>query len=353
VALKNLKKNLAPGNFVRRPGAGRRRKELTEPGLQAAFDGVIDGHTAGCPVVGVRWTYLNKNEIVGNLMEKGIQAGRGIVARLLGNADLGQRKISKALTMKEEIAGRNEQFEQIAAYKKEYLGNDWPVLSIDTKKKEQLGRFYREGQVLSDKAVKSNDHDFPSFSPGKVVPYGVYDVGRNEGHLLLGQSDDTAEFNVACLRQYWEVHGAALYHNNEPILVLADGGGSNASANRLFKQELQVFADDIGRPIRVAHYPPYCSKYNPIEHRLFPFITKAWNGVMLDGIDTMVRLVEERTKNLKSKIKISVCKIEKAFKKGVTVYDDYLEHMDIVFDEINKKWNYWITPLGYITTVNI
>ncbi|WP_347871061.1 hypothetical protein [Rhodococcus sp. (in: high G+C Gram-positive bacteria)] len=164
---------------------------------------MIDSHTAGCPVVGVRWTFLNKNEIVGSLMEKGIQAGRGIVARLLGNAGLGQRKISKALTMKEEIEGRNEQFEQIAAHRKVYLENGWAVLSIDTKKKEQLGRFYGAGRVLSDKAVKSNDHDFPSFSTGKVVPYGVYDVGRNEGHLLLGQSDDTAEFNVACLRQYW------------------------------------------------------------------------------------------------------------------------------------------------------
>ena len=326
---------------------------MAEPGLQAAFDTVIDAHTAGCPVAGVRWTYLNKNEIACNLLEIGIQAGRGIVTRLLEKAGLGQRKISKALTMKEGIEGRNEQFEQIAAYKKEYLGHGWPVLSIDTKKKEQLGRFYREGQVFSDKAVKSNDHDFASFSPGKVVPYGVYNVGRNEGYLLLGQSDDTAEFNVACLRQYWEVHGAALYGSREPILVLADGGGSNASANRLFKQELQVFADDIGRPIRVAHFPPYCSKYNPIEHRFFPLITKAWNGVMLDCIDTMVRLVEERTMNLKSKIKISVDKIDRAFKKGVTVYDDYLDYMDIVFDKINKKWNYWITPLGYITTVNI
>lgn len=253
--------------------------------------------------------------------------------------------MSKVLTMKDNIEGRNEQFEKIASYKKEYSENNWPILSIDMKKKEILGKFARQGQVLCDKAIKSNDHDFQSLSSGIVIPFGLHDSGRNEGYLLLGQSDDTAEFNVACLRQYWEVYGSEIYSNNEPILILADGGGSNGSANRLFKQELQAFADDIGREIRVAHYPPYCSKYNPIEHKLFPHITRAWSGVMLDSIDTMCKLINERTQNWKSTIKINVDRIDKSFKKGVRLADDYLEYMDIFFDEVNKKMNYYFKPM--------
>lgn len=298
----------------------------------------------GCPVTGLRWSYLSTSEIIVNLAQDGFHTGRKVVTRLLEKADMGLRKMSKVLIMKENIEGRNEQFNQIAQYKKEYSENNWPVLSIDIKKKELLGNYFREGRVLGNQAIKVFDHDFASFSSGKVVPYGVYDVGRNEGYLLLGQSDDTAEFNIACLRQYWTMYGSKIYNNNEPLLIIADGGGSNASASRLFKQELQDFADDIGRKIRVAHFPPYCSKYNPIEHRLFPLITKAWNGVVLDSIDTMCELIRKRSANWKSDIKISVDKIEKSFKKGVKVADDYLDYMDIFFDEVNSKWNYFFKP---------
>jgi hypothetical protein len=329
--------------MIRFPGAGRPRTEATEPELQKAFDSTIDSHTAGCPVDASRWTYLNTNEIKNILIEKGFSVGARVVKRLLNTANLGQRMMSKVVTMKENIDGRNEQFEKIAEYKNEYLTKGYPVLSIDAKKKEQLGRFKRNGQVLSNQPVTCYDHDFPSFSSGKVIPFGIYDVGRNEGHVLLGQSDDTAEFNVACLRQYWEMHGSKHYTNDEPILILADGGGSNASANRLFKQELQMFADEFGRTIRVAHYPPYCSKYNPIEHRLFPWITKAWDGVMLDSEDTMAKLVVERTRHMKSTIKVIVDKIEETFQKGVKVMEGYLDYLDIQFDEINPKWNYTLT----------
>jgi Rhodopirellula transposase DDE domain len=332
-------------------GGGRLAKELVEPTLQSTFDLVIDSHTAGCPVNATRWTYLRTSEIKNHLKDKGLQVSRSVIKRLVQKAGLGRRKMSKKLTMKKEIDGRNEQFEVISKQKAEHLSKGYAVLSIDTKSKENLGMFYRDGQITSSEPINCYDHDFTSFSSGRVVPYGVYDVGLNAGYMILGSSADTAEFNVACLRQYWADYGSKNYTNNEPILILADGGGSNASANRLFKQEIQGFADHIGRVIRIAHYPPYCSKYNPIEHRLFPYITKAWEGVMLDSRDTMKQLIEQRTKHLKSGLKIIVDFIEETFKKGVTVFDDYMDYLDINFDEINPKWNYTLSPLIQNTTV--
>lgn len=268
-----------------------------------------------------------------------------VVNRLLDHAGIGHRKMAKVETMKHEIEGRDEQFRIIQAYKSMFLDNGYPVFSIDVKKKEMLGRFYRPGQVLSNKEFTCYDHDFSSYAQGKVVPYGVYDIARNEGYMLLGQSPDTAEFNVACLRQYWKNHGANIYPSDSPILLLSDGGGSNASSNRLFKQELQDWADEIGRVIRVAHYPPYCSKYNPIEHRLFPFITKAWEGVMLDNVETMIHLIETRTRNLKCGIKIIAESINLVFKKGIKVLDNYLDACNIIHDSVNEKWNYQIVPM--------
>lgn len=318
---------------------------MSEPLLENAFDAVFDTHVAGCPVDGTRWSYLNKNELVLNLVKKGFKVGRHVVTRFLTKAGLGLRKMAKVRTMKENIAGRNEQFERIAELKKRYLANNWPVFSIDVKKKELLGRFARSGQVLCDKAVGSNDHDFASMSLGVVVPWGLHDSGLNEGYIILGQSDDTAEFNAACFRQYWEMYGSKIYCKKDPILILVDGGGSNASANRLFKQEMQGIADELGCEIRIAHYPPYCSKYNPIEHKLFPLITKAWSGVMLDSVDTMCTLVKERCQNWKSELKVNIDKIDKSFKKGVRVYDDYMDYLDITFDEVNKKLNYMFRPL--------
>lgn len=306
---------------------------------------MVESHTAGCPVAGVRWTYLRSSELVEQLLNREIQVSVYVIDRLLAQAGIGRRKLAKKETMKADIPGRDDQFKIIQGYKSSFLQNGYPVLSLDVKKKEMLGRFYRSGQVYGDQEITCYDHDFASFSTGKVVPYGVYDVGRNEGHMLLGQSADTAEFNLACLRQYWDHHGSKIYDGDHPILLLVDGGGSNGSTNRLFKQELQDWVDEIGRIVRVAHFPPYCSKYNPIEHRLFPFITRAWEGVMLDSLQTMIQLIESRTRNLKCGIKIFVEAMTRVFHAGVAVFDNYLESCNIIHDPVNGKWNYQVIPI--------
>ena len=250
------------------------------------------GHKAGCPIKGQQWTYLNAREIRDLLLEKGLSVCTKVVKRLLKKLGVGQRQFSKKQPM-DKVENRNEQFEKVNNYKRHYLSRGYAVLSIDTKKKELLGPFHRRGKLYSENEAKCYDHDFPSYAIGKIVPYGIYDMGRNEGYIRIGQSADTAEFSVSCLRHYWKEYGSKIYNTDNPILILADCGGSNGNRCRLFKQQLQTWSDEENLRIRICHYPPYCSKYNPMEHRLFPFITRALNGVMLDSMETAVELYEE------------------------------------------------------------
>ncbi len=167
--------------------------------------------------------------------------------------------------LKKDVTHRDEQFNNIASFRKYYLSRGYAVLSVDTKKKELLGRFHRPGQCLSQGERTCFDHDFPSLAEGKVVPHGIYDVGRNQGHITLCHSKDTAKFNVDCCRQYWQQIGRHHYPKNTPILLLLDGGGSNGCRNRRFKQELQDWANEAELNIGVAHYPAYCSNSSTVD----------------------------------------------------------------------------------------
>jgi len=302
-------------------------------------------HVGGCPMQGIRWTYLTTSEISQRLIQAGLRVSRAVIEGLLDKLGLGKRQMKKDRIMKDDIIGRDKQFKIIDSYRRYYLGRGYAVLSVDVKKKEMLGAFRRNGQIWCEEALNAYDHDYASVSNGQVVPHGIYDLGRREGYLTLGQSADTAEFNVTCLRKYWAEHGSKLYPPQNPIILLLDGGGSNSSRVRLFKQELQEWADEWNLNIRVAHYPPYCSKYNPIEHKLFPAVTRAWQGLMLDTVETMVRLIEQRTQHLTSGLKIFVDTIDQVFERGVNVFDNYLDYCNIIFDKINPQWNYRILAM--------
>jgi hypothetical protein len=330
---------------VRIPGGGRKKKEVSTPDLLNSLKKLFKNHTAGCPVAGVKWTHLSTRELTNELIKQGYTVCEHVVKRLLVEQKLGHRGLSKSQTMKDDIPNRDEQFVKISKLRDYYLSRGYTVLSMDVKKKEETGRFHRPGKVWSASPVRCYDHDFNSFSSGRVTPHGIYDLGRNEGFITLGQGSDTAQFNVACLRQYWKEQGSCKHKKGTPILVLLDGGGSNGSRNRLFKQEMQDWADDYGLNVRVAHYPPYCSKYNPIEHRLFPAITRAWNGVMLDSPQTMSELITQRLSNLKSGLHIGVGIMEQTFEKGVKVFDNFLDYCNIVHDPELPKWNYRILAM--------
>lgn len=241
------------------------------------------------------------------------------------------------------VAFRNEQFENIAQLKATYIAAGNPIISMDTKKKEYLGNFYRDGRLYTQEELQVNDHDFTSQADGIVIPHGIYDIQRNSGYINLGNSHDTSEFACDCIRNWWYNQGRSDYPHATSILVLCDGGGSNSSRYYIFKQDLQALVDEIGIEIRIAHYPPYTSKYNPIEHRLFPHVTRACQGVVFKSME-LVKELMEKTKTRQG-LQVTVQILDKVYQKKRQVAEDFKETMRIVFDEFLPKWNYTAVPI--------
>jgi hypothetical protein len=237
---------------------------------------------------------------------------------------------------------RNAQFENIVSLKDVYIDAGNPVISMDTKKKESLGNFYRDGHLYTTEELQVYDHDFNSQAEGIVIPHGIYDLQRNTGYINLGTSYDTSEFACDCIRNWWYHRGRFDYPNATSILVLCDGGGSNSSRYYIFKQDLQALVDELGIEIRIAHYPPYTSKYNPIEHRLFPHVTRACQGVVFKSIDLVKELMEKT--HTRQGLKVTVQIVDKVYQKGRKVAKDFKETMRIVFDEFLPQWNYTAVP---------
>jgi hypothetical protein len=213
---------------------------------------------------------------------------------------------------------------------------------MDTKKKEMLGNFYRGGKLYTLEELRAYDHDFKSFSEGDIIPHCFYDVRLNVGYIQLGTSHDTGEFACDSFRHWWYNHGRLNYPDATSILVLCDGGGSNSSRQYLFKQDLQCLADEIGIEIRIAHYPPYCSKYNPIEHRLFPHVTRACQGVIFTSVDLVMELMSNTSTS--TGLKAFVHLINKAYETGRKVAADFKDNMRIIFDQFLPRWNYRAVP---------
>ena len=260
----------------RKKGGGRKKLIEVSAALEENFLKVLEDHTAGDPMrADVKWTNLSRGEIASRVTELGTQVSRHVVSQLLRKHKYRKRKALKKKTMGPRNPNRNAQFENIARLKKEYLNAGLPVISMDTKKKELLGNFYREGKIDTQETIETNDHDFGSAGVRTVIPHSLYDVGKNKGFVHLNTSHDTSELACDSLAAWWEEEGRAYYPKAKKLLLLCDGGGSNIATMYLFKEDLQKLADRLGIEIRVAHYPSYCSKWNPIEHRLFPHLTGA------------------------------------------------------------------------------
>jgi Rhodopirellula transposase DDE domain len=312
--------------------------------IDAAFLRVVAENTAGDPMnAKVRWTNLSARQIVAHLKTAGLNLGRRAVRRLLKRHGYRRRKATKDRVMGNR-PGRNEQFLNIARLKAEYLHACDPVISIDTKKRELIGNFFRPGTLYTTDPVKVFDHDFPSFAKGVVIPHGVYDLARNTGHITLGTSHDTSEFACDSVRLWWQRQGKAAYPNAKRLLILCDGGGSNSASRYLFKEQLQRLADELGLEIRIAHYPPYCSKYNPIEHRLFPHVTRACAGVIFHSVELVKQLVQRTS--TKTGLSVTVDVLESLYQTGLKVAVGFKKKMRIVFDAFLPKWNYRAVPTG-------
>jgi hypothetical protein len=331
------------GDRIRRPGGGKKKTEEKQPEVLQHVQQTIWERTAGDPMrTDVLWTDLTPRDIALSLeQEWGQSIGTRVVRRMLDDLGFARRQIAKVLPGG-EIADRDPQFRYIADLKAQFLAAGQPVLSIDTKKKECLGMLYRNGKVYCQQAQKAFDHDFPSWPEGVIVPHGIYDLARNHGWLHLGLSRDTTAFACDSLRLYWETDGQHHYPQATEILLLCDGGGSNSCRKHLFKQDLQAVVNQLGIAIRVAHYPAYCSKFNPIERRLFCHVTRACQGVLFDSLQTVMVLMHKTS--TQTGLSVTVRVIEKVYEAGRKVADAFKRNMPIVFDAFLPKWNYRVVP---------
>jgi len=318
---------------------GRKKASCQHPEVVETLREIVEVHTAGSPVEpGELWTNRSPNELSEELSAAGFSVCPNTVARLLREElELSQRSAVKTIALGES-ADRDAQFQRIAQLKKQYLARGWPVISIDTKKKELLGDFFRPGRGWTDATVRALDHDFPSASSGKVIPYGVYDIGANEGFVLLAEGADTGELACDAIRRWWFRRGVGKYPQAVEILALADCGGSNGYRLPLFREALCGTARRIGRSIRVAHLPPYCSKYNPIDHRLFCHLTRSLKGLLCRSIP-IVRDAFART-TTSTGLNVVVELARRTYQAGVKATDDYLANELISRDKRLPLLNY-------------
>jgi len=323
-------------------GGGRKTALEQSAQLETHFLGLLADFTAGDPMrEGVLWTNLSCGEISRRLGAKATPVSPNTVRKLLKKHKLGRRKARKKKALGAH-PDRNAQFENIARLKDAYLSAGDPVLSIDTKKKELLGDFARDGYTYTQVPVDTLDHDFPSAGSGKLIPHGLYDLARNEGTIHLNTSHDTSKLCCASIAQWWQRHGSRHYPEARRLLILCDGGGSNAANRHVFKEALQALATQLGLEIRIAHYPPYCSKHNPIEHRLFPHITRACQGVVFHSLAIAKHFMEQARTSTGLKVTVEV--LAGVYETGKKCAADFLENIRIVFDKYLPRWNYRAFP---------
>ena len=329
---------------IRRTGAGRKSVLPQHPEWTQAVVQIIEPHTAGLPQdENVVWISLSVTQIMSELSARGYDISRYFVRQILDSLGLRERSFYKDLPMK-DVKDRNEQFEQIASICEDALNVGLPIVSIDTKKKEMLGNFKREGKALSNGPLKSLDHDFSTFSDGQIVPHGIYDVTKNVGYMTLGISHDTSKFVCDNIARVWENHLKWQYPDAHTLVILCDGGGSNSSSHRIVKQDLMGLANKLGIRLLIVHYPPYCSKFNPIEHRLFSQITRSWNGAPLMSLQNAADRAAMTT--TKKGLKVHVHINSKTYDIKRPIEESYQKRLarQVVFAPELGKWNYLIKP---------
>jgi hypothetical protein len=335
-------KETIPRNRDRKAGGGRKQVIEMQADINDVFLSVLKEHTAGDPMdEKVKWTNLTKADIAAELTKKGFKVSRNIVKKLLKKHDYVKRKPFKNIAAGSHV-NRNAQFERIAELRTSYEAAGNPVVSVDTKKKELIGNLSRDGKIYTTETIEVFDHDFPSLAEGVAIPHTVYDTVQNKAYVTIGTSRDTSEFACDSIRQWWNNHGRLLYPYAISILMLMDGGGSNSSRHYIFKQDLQALVDELGIDIRVAHYPPYTSKWNPIEHRVFPHITRALQGMVLTSHQITKELIERAT--TKTGLSVVACILNKVYETKRKVAAGFKESMRILFDNILGQWNYVATP---------
>jgi hypothetical protein len=318
--------------------------EANDPGLVELLESLVEPLTRGDPESPLRWTCKSTRTLAGELVYRRHPISHQKVAqylRRLGYSLQGNRKTEEE---GEDHPDRDAQFRHINREVRQAMAGDWPVISVDTKKKELVGNFENQGQQWRRKgrAEHVKDHDFPDPSVPRAFPYGVYDLARNTGFVNVGTDHDTAAFAVASIRGWWREEGRRLYPAATQLLITADGGGSNGYRLRLWKVELQRLADQTALSIHVCHFPPGTSKWNKVEHRLFSFISSNWRGEPLRDYETIVRLIANTTTAKGLTVK---CRLDRRkYPRGQEISDEELAAVNITPLRFHGEWNYIIRP---------
>jgi hypothetical protein len=333
-----------PGGRQRMPGGGAKKKTDKHPEWVAAFRDIVSRHMVGLPQdESVVWLDIGVPQIRRELRERGHGVSDYIVRQMIRDEGLKRRSFTKSLPLR-EVEDRDAQFVKIDGTKAACMEAGIPIISVDTKKKELIGNFKRDGQVYCESSPKALDHDFETFSEGTIVPHGIYDLAHNTGYLTIGTSHDTSEFVCENIERVWDNHMKRLYPDAEMLVVLCDGGGSNSCRHHIVKQDLMDLADRIGMKILIMHYPPYCSKFNPIEHRLFSQITRSWSGTPLFSIADACRRAANTV--TKKGLKVFAEIVDKVYETQRKVHESFRERLarQVVFDDSLHNWNYVISP---------
>lgn len=334
--------SLAPGQ-QRRSGGGRKSKGSLQPELLNALDRLINPTTRGDPMSPLRWTCKSIRTLAAELRKQGFAVGPSTIRILLVNLGYSLQANRKKREGRQH-PDRNAQFLHINARVQAQKRRGGPAISVDTKKKEILGNKKAAGREYEPKGRprEVDTHDFPDKAKGKVVPYGVYDIHRNEAGVSVGISHDTAEFAVTAIARWWQKLGSNIYQSVNRLIITADSGGSNSSRSRLWKLELQKLADQTGLIIEVAHYPPGTSKWNKIEHKLFCHITSNWRGVPLETHEIVVESISTTTTI--EGLEVHVWLDDSIYEKGRKVTNQELNECIIIRNKFHGEWNYEIRP---------
>lgn len=328
---------------IRRPGGGRKKAKDKDPTLLSDLKKLLESTTRGDPESPLLWTARSQQNLLDELAKKNHTISRKPLAKYLnelGYSLQGNRKVQEGA----QHPDRNAQFEHISEMVRRQLEKNEPAISVDAKKRELVGSYKNPGRELRPKhdPEQVRSHDFKDKELGHAIPYGVYDIGRNEGWVSVGINNETAEFAVQSIRTWLNEMGMAAFPELSSLLITADSGGSNSYRGRLWKVELQKFADELDIPITVCHLPPGTSKWNKIEHRLFSFITQNWRGKPLISHQVIVELIAS-TKT-KSGLTVSSCLDERYYPKGRRVSDRELAKVNLEPHRFHGEWNYTIHP---------
>ncbi len=343
-AMSELEEGGAEPERVRRGGGGRKALTQKHPGLDAALERLVSPTSRGDPMNPLRWTIKSTRQLARELGREGYHLSHPVVAERLGALHYSLQANAKAIEEGSGHVDRNAQFEHINHLAAQLLREGEPVISVDTKKKELVGLYKNGGKEWSPQGqpTRVKVHDFIDESLGKAIPYGVYDLGQNQGWVNVGRDHDTAAFAVESIRRWWHAMGQAVYPQARRLLICADGGGSNGSRVRLWKKELQRLSDELNLAISVCHYPPGTSKWNKIEHRLFSFISQNWRGKPLASHEAVIELIASTTTRNGRKVRAQAD--TNRYPDKIKVTEAEMAALNLERDSFHGEWNYTLKP---------